>query len=103
MTESSGVVRIGSWVSIRDGDGDAEFRIVEPAEADAIADRVSAESPLGRALLGRRVGDRVQFRAPGGVLAVTVTSVAHVTLEAMLARETTFKQRLVWADDEVEP
>jgi len=78
MTDGSGVVRIGSQVCIRDIDGDATFRIVEPEYADAMADRVSAHSPLGRALLGSRVGDRVRFRAPGGVLAVTVVDVQHV-------------------------
>lgn len=75
MDNASSVVRIGSRVSVRDRDGEAEFRIVEPHEADAVAERVSAESPLGRALLGRRVGELVRFRAPGGVLAVTVVDV----------------------------
>jgi transcription elongation GreA/GreB family factor len=73
MTDGSGVVRIGSRVSIRDVDGDVTFRIVEPENADALADRVSALSPLGSALLGSRVGDRVLFRAPVGLLAVLVT------------------------------
>jgi len=36
---------------------------------------VSCDSPLGRALIGRHVGDRVEFRAPGGVLAVIVVAV----------------------------
>ena len=76
MTDN-GVVQIGSRVCIRDCDGDAAFRIVEPEQADAFADRVSAESPLGRALLGRRVGDRVQFRSPGGLLAVTVVGIGR--------------------------
>jgi len=69
-------VRIGSRVRVRDVDGEAEFAVVGPEDADAIADRVSAESPLGRALLGRRLGEEVRFRAPGGVLAVTVIAVA---------------------------
>ena len=59
----------------RDIDGDATFRIVEPESADAVADRVSALSPLGSALLGRRAGDEVRFRAPGGVLVATVVAV----------------------------
>jgi transcription elongation factor GreA len=75
MTDCSGVIRIGSRVCVRDHDGDVEFRIVDPEEADAIAERVSAESPIGQALLGRRVGDLVRFRAPGGLLAVTVVDV----------------------------
>jgi transcription elongation GreA/GreB family factor len=75
MTDES-MVRIGSRVRVRDVDGEAEFAVVGPEDADAIADRVSAESPLGRALLGRRLGEEVRFRAPGGVLAVTVIAVA---------------------------
>ncbi len=46
-----------------------------PAEVDAVAERVSADSPLGIALLGRQVGDLVRYRAPGGVLAVTMVEV----------------------------
>lgn len=67
---------MGSRVRVRDGDGEAEFSIVEPAEADITAERVSADSPIGRALLGRRLGDEVRFRAPGGVLSVTVVGVS---------------------------
>jgi hypothetical protein len=69
------VVQLGSRVCIRDADGDAEFYVVPPEEADPVADRVSAHSPLGGALLGRHVGDVVRFRAPGGVLCVTVVSI----------------------------
>jgi transcription elongation factor GreA len=69
------VVRVGSLVRVRDEDGDDEFLVVAPEEADATVDRISAESPLGRALLGRRVGERVRFRAPGGVAGVTVVGV----------------------------
>ncbi len=63
------VVRLGSRVRVRDEDGEEEFAVVAHIEADAVADRVSVESPLGRALLGRRVGDWVRFRAPGGIMA----------------------------------
>jgi transcription elongation factor GreA len=75
MTECSTVIRIGSRVCVRDEDGEAEFHIVDPAEADAVAERVSADSPIGRALLGRHVGDLVRFRAPVGVLAVKVLEI----------------------------
>ncbi len=75
MIGSGRVIRLGSWVRVRDADGQVEFRIVEPAEADIAEERISAESPLGRALLGRHAGDEVRFRAPGGVLSVTVVEV----------------------------
>lgn len=71
----SGTVAMGSRVRIRDDDGEAEFTIVAREDADIAEERISAESPLGRALLGRRTGDEVRFRAPGGVLAVTVVGV----------------------------
>ena len=75
MTESDDMIRVGSRVCLRDTDGSVEFSIVVPAEADVAEARVSAESPLGRALLGRHVGDEVRYRAPGGVLTVTVVEV----------------------------
>ena len=66
---------VGKTSTDERADGDATFRIVEPESADAVADRVSALSPLGSALLGRRAGDEVRFRAPGGVLVATVVAV----------------------------
>ena len=66
---------MGSRVRVRDADGDAEFAIVPHQDADISQERVSADSPLGRALLGRRLGDEVRFHAPGGVLSVTVVAV----------------------------
>jgi transcription elongation factor GreA len=44
-----------------------EFKIVGPLEADAAAGYLSLASPLGKALLGRAVGDRVQVQTPRGV------------------------------------
>lgn len=61
MIDRSTTIRLGSRVCVRDHDGVATFTIVDSAEADPIAERVSADSPLGLALLGRRVGDLVQL------------------------------------------
>ncbi len=74
-TSTDDVVRVGSRVLVQDADGEDEFTIVSDCEADAFADRVSAESPFGRALLGRHVGERVRFRTPGGIVGVTVVAV----------------------------
>jgi transcription elongation factor GreA len=71
------LIRIGSRVRVRFRDGEAEFNIVADADADATAHRVSDKSPIARALLGRRPGDDVQFRAPDGVLRVTVLSTSE--------------------------
>jgi transcription elongation factor GreA len=76
LTSTVGVViQIGSRVRVRDVDGEDEFTLVAEHEADAREERVSSDSPLGRALLGHRVGDRVRFRAPGGIMGVTVVAV----------------------------
>lgn len=48
--------RIGSRVRVEDEDGLSEFVIVTPDEADPAAGRVSADSPMGRAVLGRVPG-----------------------------------------------
>jgi len=68
-------VRLGSRVRFRDPDGEAEFRIVSAEEVDLLERRMSMESPLGRALLGRGVGDRVEVLTPRGHCTVTIVGV----------------------------
>ena len=72
---SAGRIGVGSFVRVCDDDGELALEVVLPQDAEAAAGRISTESPLGRALLDRQAGDRVRFRAPGGVLAVTVLEV----------------------------
>jgi transcription elongation GreA/GreB family factor len=71
-----GVIRVGSRVRIAyEGEDEDEFVLAGAEELDTGAFRLSTESPLGRALLGRHVGERVRFRAPGGIMGVTVRAV----------------------------
>ncbi len=72
LRDSTGLVRPGSRVAVRDDEGDDEFVLVHPHDADARAGRISLDSPLGRALLGRSAGEQVVVRAPGGVRVVRV-------------------------------
>lgn len=61
------VVQIGDWVTIRTEEGEtARHLIVDPAEAGIDVNRISSESPLAQAVLGRRVGDETVVVAPGG-------------------------------------
>lgn len=62
------VITMNSEVRLRDGRTNAEIRctVVFPEAADAAEGRISVLAPLGAALLGYRVGDRVSFEAPGG-------------------------------------
>ncbi len=63
----SQVVVLGSRVSVvEDGSEPEEFRVVGSAEADPSAGLISNESPLGRALLGRKVGELAQVETPDG-------------------------------------
>jgi transcription elongation factor GreA len=65
---NDGTIGVGTRVRLRDADtGRAmEYDFVGSIEADPGRRRVSAESPVGRALLGRRAGDMVDVKAPGG-------------------------------------
>ena len=70
-------VQIGSTVSVTAAEGKKqEFTIVGSAEADPTHGRISNESPVGRALLGKRVGDEVLVNAPKGALRFTVVKIS---------------------------
>lgn len=69
-------VRVGTTVTLITPEGEEEhYTIVGSYEADPIKGRISNESPVGRALLGKKVGDEVQVMAPGGVLQLTVVEI----------------------------
>jgi transcription elongation factor GreA len=69
-------VGIGSRVTVVEGDGEPEtYHIVGSAEADPKSGRISHQSPLGKALLGHRVGDEVIVDAPDGVLRFRITAI----------------------------
>ncbi|NLG23975.1 MAG: transcription elongation factor GreA, partial [Clostridiales bacterium] len=53
-----------------------EYTIVGATEADPKKLRISSESPIGRALLGKRVGDLVDVQAPGGVIRLKVLEIS---------------------------
>ena len=76
-TRAHGIVGIGSIVSVveRGDRDDEEYQIVGSAEADPTKGRISNESPVGRALLGKRVGDEVQVKIPDGVRHLKITEI----------------------------
>ena len=63
------VVSVGSIVKVKDYDFDeeVEYSIVGSAEADPMNFKISNESPVGKALLGARVGETVEVQVPDGV------------------------------------
>lgn len=76
-------VYFGAWVTLEDEEGqETTYRIVGPDEADVRAGRLSVESPLARALLGREVGEAVQVERPRGSVEYTVVRVSYRHPEA---------------------
>jgi len=70
-------VQVGSKVSVAGADGKkTDYTIVGAAEARPTEGMISNESPVGRALLGKRVGDEVQIQVPKGVLRLTITGIS---------------------------
>jgi len=75
---ASGVVRAGAFVTLEDpGGARTEYQVVEPAAADAAHRRISVESPLGRALLGKREGDEVIVERPRGPAEYAIVAVRY--------------------------
>jgi transcription elongation factor GreA len=73
----AGEVAIGVRVRLRELDSGDEFeyQIVGSAEADPANDRISNESPVGQALLGRRPGDVVEVAVPAGAVRYEIVHV----------------------------
>jgi transcription elongation factor GreA len=73
----TGKVDVGSTVSFEEDGGPPEtYKIVGPAEADFTAGRISYESELGKALIGRRVGDVAEVKSANGSYSVRITAIA---------------------------
>jgi transcription elongation factor GreA len=71
-----GVVAAGSQVRVSSDEGEESYTIVGAAEADPLGGRISNESPLGRAMLGHKAGDEVEWTSPMGTSRVKILSVS---------------------------
>ena len=72
-------VALSSTVKVRDLDGDfvEEYKIVGSQEANPMQGRISGDSPFGRALLGRHVGEIVSVEAPAGELRFEILEIEN--------------------------
>jgi transcription elongation factor GreB len=71
-------VFFGAWVELEAADGGrARYRIVGPDEFDMAEGYISMDSPLGRALLARRLDDEVTVEVPGGSRAFVIVAVEY--------------------------
>ena len=72
-----GIARLGARVKIRHADGEtASYQLVSPAEADPRRGRISEESPIGRALVGKKKNEEVTADTPSGPERLVVLDVA---------------------------
>ena len=74
-----GLVSVGCKVKVQDYNFDekVEYHIVGSAEADPMHDRISNESPVGKALIGKKKGDVVDAVTPNGVLKFKILSISR--------------------------
>ncbi len=70
-------VNVGTTVRVLDKefDEEIEYMIVGSAEADMTQNKISNESPVGRALLGKKVGNTVKVDTPGGVVKLKILDI----------------------------
>ena len=69
-------VRLGSLVKLKDKSGKKlEYMIVGPVEADPGNHRISYQSPVGQALVGRAKGDKVTVTTPRGTVSYTIVDI----------------------------
>jgi transcription elongation factor GreB len=72
------VVRFGAVVVVADEDGQRKtYRLVGPDESDPTSGKLSFQSPIGQALMKRRVGDVVMVRRPAGEIELEIVSLSY--------------------------
>jgi transcription elongation factor GreA len=75
--KSNGHVRLGSVVQLKSTTGKPkEFQVVGTMEADPLNGKISDESPIGLALMGKAVGDKVQLKNPSAEATYKIVSIS---------------------------
>ncbi len=72
--KSGGKVMLGSTVKLENG-STKEFKVVGTVEADPLNGKISDESPIGQALLGKKVGDTVEIKTPADTTTYTIIEI----------------------------
>lgn len=71
----SSTIKLGSTVKVNTDDGKEVFTVVGEWEADPKESKISHESPLGKALIGKKVGEKVEVEAPAGKIVYTIEDI----------------------------
>jgi len=76
-SKSKGIVNLGSTVTIAYDDGEEEeYLIVGSMEADPFNNKISNESPIGKAVIGHKEKEEVEVESPNGSYTVKIVSIA---------------------------
>ena len=71
----SGIIQLGSQVTIKVNGKEEVFSLVGEWEADPHEKKISHESPLGKALIGKKPGDKIEVEAPAGKIAYNILKI----------------------------
>jgi len=71
----NGAIDVGHKVTVKVDSSQAVFHIVGEWEADPAQKKISLSSPLGQALMGKKVGERVEVAAPAGKILYTIVAI----------------------------
>ncbi len=75
--KAGGKIQLGNKVSLKGANGKAkEFQVVGTVEANPLSGKISDESPIGKALLGKKVGEEVEIVTPAETSTFIVESIA---------------------------
>lgn len=74
-TDADGVVRVGSVITIKKGDKTSVYSIVGKYEAKPEEGKISDESPLGKAFLNHKAGDKIPVTTPAGVMTYEILKI----------------------------
>jgi transcription elongation factor GreA len=75
-THTFDTAELGATVAIREEDGTiTRYRLVSPAEANPMNSKISVQSPLGKAISGKKAGETVTVHAPDGNFSVEIVSI----------------------------
>ena len=77
MLFRSSVINIGCTVRIKDleYDEELEYKIVGSTEANSLKGKISNESPVGKALIGAKVGQKVEVETPAGIIVYKILEI----------------------------
>lgn len=75
QNSNSAEIGLGSVVSVKIAGENSTYEIVSSAEADPLQGKISIESPIGSALIGKKVGEKVTAQTPNGEVEIQVLSV----------------------------